>query len=151
MARTSITEINVKRPRNLTGEELESGVTAAHVIPVDEDGNVIGGTRPAIETIIDNATFSETIIGADIDFTKYQHAILTVKTGTATDSPTLTAALQVKDSNGNYITHTTLSPISTATTLIEEFYFLSAQTIRIVCTYGGSGNFATTTVELQMK
>lgn len=133
-----------------SGGVLGSTETPAAVTLYDSDSNPMG-TAPETSTTIDNATFSQTVTGEDIDFTGHQHAILTVKTGTATTSPTLSVALQVKDSNGNYITHTTLTTISTATTAIEEFYFLSAQTVRVVCTFGGSGNFATTTVELQMK
>lgn len=105
-----------------------------------------------VVTVIDNATFDQTVESEDIDFSKFQHAILTIKTGTATGSPTLTTSLQIKDSNGNYHTHTNLSPISTATTITpEEFFYLSAKDIRVVCTFGGSGSFATTTVELSMK
>lgn len=121
------------------------------VIPVNEDNQVIEPVQSAPITIIDNALFTETVTGADIDFKTYRHALLSIKTGTATDSPTMTVKLQIKDSNGNYIDHTTLSAINTATTVIEEFFYLSAETIRVICTYGGSGNFANTTVELRMK
>jgi hypothetical protein len=104
-----------------------------------------------VETVIDNATFSQTVESEDIDFSNHQHAILTVKTGTVTTTPILTVALKIKDSNGNYITHTTLTAIRNATTLIEEFFFLAAQTIQVVCTFEGSGSFASVTVELAMK
>jgi hypothetical protein len=148
--------IGKKGLRELKGDE--NGPT---VVPRNESGVVQSAgtaTDPVhnapisnVVTIIDNETFSETVTGADIDFSKYQHAILTIKTGTATGTPTLTVALQVKDSNGNYITHTTLTAISTATTTYEEFYYLSAQDIRVVNTHGGAGSFAAVTVELAMK
>lgn len=115
------------------------------------DGSITAPVDSGVATIIDNASFTETVEGADIDFSKYRHAILSIKTGTATTSPTLTVKIQIKDSNDNYIDHTTLTAISTATTVIEELFYLSAETIRVVCTFGGTGSFAATTVELTMK
>lgn len=107
--------------------------------------------KSKVLTVVNNATFSATVTGPDMDLTDYSNILITVKTGTATTSPTLDVAFFVKDTNGNYIRHTSLTQITTATTGYEEVYGLAGRTGRIVCTYGGSGNFATTTVEATMS
>ena len=104
--------------------------------------------RSKVVTVVNNATFSQTVTGADISMKEYNNFILTYKTGTATNSPTMDIVVQVKDSVGNYITHTSLTQVTTASSGYEEIFGLSADTIRVVCTYGGTGSFATTTVEL---
>lgn len=135
---------------NILNKVFDSVRNGIKVVLVDENGPIkLVDSAPV--TVIDNASFSETVEGADIDFKKYRHALLSIKTGAATSNPTMTVKLQIKDSNNNYIDHTTLTAISTATSVIEEFFYLSAETIRVVCTHSGSGNFAETTVELTMK
>ena len=104
--------------------------------------------------IINNATFNQTVTGADIDVSSYRDFVVTYKTGTATNSPTMVISLQNKDGNNNYIIDSDYvsSTITTATSGVGFKGFLEAYgTIRIVCTYGGTGSFATTTVELQLK
>lgn len=64
MTRASITEINLEKPRNLTGEELESGVTAAHVIPVTSTG----GSTGSLKIVTDD------IVPADLTLNAYEFA-----------------------------------------------------------------------------
>lgn len=107
--------------------------------------------NPTVSTIINNATFSATVTGSDIDLTNYSNLIITYKTGTRTGTATMDISFQVKDSVGNYITHTSLTQVASATSGYEEIYGLAHRTGRIVCTFGGTDNFATTTVEVTMS
>lgn len=104
--------------------------------------------RSKVFTIINNATFSATVTGADMDLKEFSNLIITYKLGVESDAGTMDIVFQVKDSVGNYITHTSLAQITAAGSGYEEIYGLSADTGRVVCTFGGSGNFATTTVEV---
>ena len=106
--------------------------------------------RNKVITIINNATYSATVTGTDMDLREFNNLIITYKTGTRTGTATMDIAFQVKDSNGNYITHTSLLQVASASTGYEEVYGLAASTGRIVCTFGGSNNFATTTVEVTL-
>lgn len=99
--------------------------------------------------IIDDATFSTTVSSTDIDVSNVKNGLLTVSVGTMTTTPSLTAKIQVKDSNENYIDYLTLPVVTTSsTTTFDEFFNLAAKTIKVVCTYAGTGNFANVTVEL---
>jgi hypothetical protein len=106
--------------------------------------------RNKVVTIINNASFSATVTGDDIDLREWKNILLTYKTGTRSSTATLDIVFQVKDSAGNYITHTVLQQVTSATSGYEEIFDLAASTGRIVCTYGGSGNYATTTVEVTL-
>lgn len=104
--------------------------------------------RTKVVTVVNNATFSATVTSADIDIKEYDNLIITYKTGTRTGTATMDIKLQVKDSVGNYIDHTTLTQVASATSGYEEVFGLAHTTCRVVCTFGGTDNFATTTVEV---
>lgn len=105
-------------------------------------------------TIINNATFSATVTGADMDLTNYSNALITYKTGAETGTAALDIKFQTKDSVGNYIDHTVIAQITSATSGFEEIMFFAGRTGRIVCTYTGANPandyFATTTVEVTL-
>lgn len=67
MTRASITEINLEKPRNVTGEELDGGVTAAHVMQVDESGGVLGGS-----TIGNLKIVTDDIVSGDLSTNAYE-------------------------------------------------------------------------------
>jgi hypothetical protein len=122
------------------------------VVLVDANGKIATNATlqkgTLVSTTVNNATFSATVTGSDIDLSNYSNIIITYKTGADSDAATMDISFQIKDTAGNYITHTTIPQITTATTGYEEIFGLAHKTGRVVCTYGGSGNFATTTVEL---
>lgn len=107
-----------------------------------------------VSKVINNATFSQTVTGAEIDITDYNNFIVTYKTGTKTSSPTLDIKLQIKDANDNWIDDAdyVATQITTATSGVAfKGYLEAVSTVRIVCTYGGTGNFAETSVIFQAK
>lgn len=102
-------------------------------------------------TVINNADFTETVSSAEIDLIAYKNLIIMVKAGAKTDSPTMDVKFQIRDSNNNWYDHTTFTQITDASKAIKEISNLSARYGKIVCTYGGTGKLAATTVELQAK
>jgi hypothetical protein len=110
--------------------------------------------RQTTSTVIDNLTFSGTVTSGTIDVSKYESFVVTYVTGAKTNSPSLVISLKVLDSNSNAITdpdYVTL-PITTSTSGIAFKGFLEAYSnIQIVCSFSGTGSFAGTTVEIQMK
>jgi hypothetical protein len=106
--------------------------------------------RNKVIKIIDNATVSSTVVSPDIDMREFANMLITYAVTGISSTPTMDIVFQIKDSNGNYITHTVLQQITAISSGYEEIFDLAASTGRIVCTYGGSGNFATTTVEVTL-
>lgn len=123
-----------------------------NTVLVDENG--IGIVKSSIVPIISNASFTANVNGAETDFKKYNNFIVTYKTGTKTGSPTLDIKLQYKGADGiwyddpDYVA----TQITAAGSGIAFKGFMEAHdTIRVVCTYGGSGDFAATYVTLRLK
>ena len=124
---------------------------------VDDDGRlVMGYTTPIdmvnvpdrrVTTIIDDDTFDATVESSDIDMTGYRNGLLTISLGDMTGTPTMTPSVEVKDSNGNYITFDSLPVMSSGSESAALSLYDLPDTVRVVCTYGGSGNFAGVTVE----
>lgn len=112
---------------------------------------MVGRRKPTTIIIINNASFTETVNSPDIDLSEYKNVLITYKTGTKTDTATMDVKLQVKNSKGVYIDHTSLTQITTASTGLKEIKDVLAKTGRVVCTFGGAGNYATTTVEVELK
>jgi hypothetical protein len=115
--------------------------------------NVKTMKRSKVVTIINNATFNATVTGADMNLKEFSNALITYKTGVETGAATLDIKFQVKDSVGNYIDHTVLSQITSASSGFEELVLFAGDMGRIVCTYGGTpanDYFATTTVEITL-
>jgi hypothetical protein len=145
------------RPRLQTGETLPDGSTVSHVVVKNESGGVLGSTEtPAavvnvpdrrVTTIIDDASFTETVTSSDIDMEGYRNAILTVVLGANSDAATMAVSVEVKDSNGNYITFDSLPVMSAGSESAALSLYDLPDTVRVVCTYGGTGNFAGVTVE----
>lgn len=100
-----------------------------------------------VDTIIDNATFDATVVSSDIDMTGYRNGLLTISLGAMNGTPTMTPSVEVKDSNGNYIPYDTLPVMSAGSESAALSLYDLPDTVRVVCTYGGSGNFAGVTVE----
>ncbi|MGI6483883.1 MAG: hypothetical protein ACOX08_11550 [Methanobacterium sp.] len=124
---------------------------------VDDDGRlVVGNTTPIdmvnvpdrrVTTIIDDDTFDATVESSDIDMTGYRNGLLTISLGDMTGTPTMTPSVEVKDSNGNYIPYDTLPVMNAGNTSVSWSFYDLPDTVRVVCTYGGTGNFAGVTVE----
>ena len=100
-----------------------------------------------VDKIIDNATFDATVTSSDIDMTGYRNGLLTISLGAMTGTPTMTPSVEVKDSNGNYITFDSLPVMSSGSEGAVLSLYDLPDTVRVVCTYGGTGNFAGVTVE----
>jgi hypothetical protein len=100
-----------------------------------------------VDTIIDNETFDATVVSSDIDMTGYRNGLLTISLGDMTGTPTMTPSVEVKDSNGNYITFDSLPVMSAGSESAALSLYDLPDTVRVVCTYGGTGNFAGVTVE----
>lgn len=104
------------------------------------------------EPVINNATFNTTVTGPDMDIGSFDKVGIYVTAGTKTLSPTLDITLQVKDpTTGHYTAHTTMTQITTAGDYMKEISQVAAETGRIVCTYGGTGNYANTYVTVALK
>ncbi|MBZ2167023.1 hypothetical protein [Methanobacterium spitsbergense] len=131
--------------------------TGAHIYYKDEDGKghniplqgkdgaafVIDIPNKIVHTIIDNDTFDETVESEDIDLSLVKKGIITIVTGTVTDTCTMDVSLQIKDSNNNYMDYLDfIAPVDTLD------YTSIPKTGRIVCTKGGNGSIAGVTVEL---
>jgi len=109
-----------------------------------------GGKTVSSSTLINNASFTTTVTGSDLNLSGVRNGIITVVLGAKTNSPTITVKLQVKDSNNNYIDYLTLPTMTNGSeSAYEEFYDLPFQTGRLVAVFGGSGSFAGVTVEMQ--
>lgn len=146
------------------------------VVQCDEDGNVLGDMELLLDTIkddvaiikgamgvsetpkfveiIDAAAFTQTVTSEEIDFSEFSNFIVSYKTGALTDSPTMVIKLQFKTPNGDWIDDSDYvsSTISTATQNVAfKGYMEAYSAIRIVCTFGGSGNFADTSVAIELK
>ena len=119
-------EVEVKNTNpidvNVTNPELGGGA-----------GGTLTPQEPLTQTIISNGTFTETLNSEDIDFKKYNHVIITVKTGTPTGTPTMSVKLNIKDTQENKFLHTTLPTINSNTAILEEVFYLSAHTIQVEC------------------
>lgn len=104
-------------------------------------------------TIINNADFTQTVTGSDINLEGYNKGTITIKTGTETGTVTLDAKLQVKDSNGNYIDHTAATQVTTESASLKNITDINALVGRVVVTWGGGAaeKFAATTVELTLS
>jgi hypothetical protein len=117
-----------------------------HNIPLQgKDGAafVIDTPNKIVHTIIDNDTFDETVESEDIDLSLVKKGVITIVTGTVTDTCTLNVKLQIKDSNNNYIDYLDfVAPVDTLD------YATIPKTGRIVCTKTGNGSIAAVTVEL---
>lgn len=103
--------------------------------------------------IIDNANFTATVTGSDIDLEGFNKGTITIKTGTETGACTLDAKLQVKDSNGNYIDHTSATQVTSESTSLKNITDINALFGRVVVTWGGGvgDKYAATTVELTLS
>lgn len=106
--------------------------------------------KPLRSTTINNANFTATVTGADLDIAGYTQATIYIKAGTETGTCTLDAKLQVKDSNGNYIDHTAATQITAAGSSLTHITNINALIGRVVVTWsGGEGEkYAGTTVEI---
>jgi hypothetical protein len=108
----------------------------------------------SVVKVIDNATFNATITSADIDFSEYTNFNVTYKTGTVTTTPTMTLSFKFKGADGLYHADPDYPDVvvSTATEGIAWKGMMEAYNIlQIVCTFGGTGNFAGSSVALRMK
>ena len=145
------------RPRLQTGETLPDGSTVSHVMVKNESGGVLGSTETPIgmvnvpdrrvTTIIDDDTFDETVESSDIDMTGYRNGLLTISLGARTGTPTMTPSVEVKDSNGNYITFDTLPVMSASNESVSWSFYDLPDTVRVVCTLASTTSFADVTVE----
>lgn len=129
--------------RRLKGDTVGPYVVVGNTTPLDVEQNIIRDNT----LIIDAASFTETVTSPDIDMEGYRNAILTVVLGANSDAATMTVSVEVKDSNGNYITFDSLPVMNSGNEGAVLSLYDLPDTVRVVCTYGGSGNFADVTVE----
>lgn len=101
--------------------------------------------------VINNATFDADEESEDIHVQFDSKILVTVVAGTKTGSPTMDVKIQVKDSNDNYIDHTSFTQITAAGSALKELSNFAGKTIRVLADHGGSGSFANTTIEVQHK
>lgn len=105
--------------------------------------------------IIDNTTITATNTPSDIDFSQYNNFVVTYKLGAGEGgTPTLTITLRVKDSNDNVISDTdyaTSALAASSSGIAFKGYMESYGTIQVLCTLGGTGTFAASTVAIEMK
>ena len=131
------------RPNEVDGNNMGPYVVVGNTTPLDVEQNIIRGNT----LIINDASFTETVTSSDIDMEGYRNAILTVVLGANSDAATMAVSVEVKDSNGNYITFDSLPVMSSGSESAALSLYDLPDTVRVVCTYGGSGNFAGVTVE----
>ena len=101
--------------------------------------------------VISNATFDQSVQGVEIPFKDVNDALVTIKVGTPTNSPTIVVKVQINDGDGNWIDYDATSVISSATTTYLEIFDCMAPAIRVVATYGGSGSFANVNIKIHTK
>jgi hypothetical protein len=108
-----------------------------------------------VTKIIDNATFNATVNSPEINLKGFSNFNVTYVLGTATGSPTIAIKLQYKDIDGLWYDDPdySLTAISTGSTSGIAFKgFMEAyDTVRVVCTFGGSGSFAGVSVAFRAK
>jgi len=108
-----------------------------------------------VTKVIDNATFNATVLGQDINLKGFSNFNVTYNIGTATGSPTIAIKLQYKGINGQWYDDpdyslTALSAGSTSGIAFKGF-MEAYDTVRVVCTYTGSGSFAGVSVAFRAK
>ena len=131
------------RPNEVDGNNMGPYVVVGNTTPID----MVNVPDRRVTTIIDAASFTETVTSSDIDMEGYRNAILTVVLGANSDAATMAVSVEVKDSNGNYITFDSLPVMSSGSESAALSLYDLPDTVRVVCTYGGTGNFAGVTVE----
>jgi hypothetical protein len=107
-----------------------------------------------VTKIIDNATFNATVNSPEINLKGFSNFNVTYVLGTATGSPTIAIKLQYKDIDGLWYDDPdySLAALSAAGSGIAFKGFMEAyDTVRVVCTYGGSGSFAGVSVAFRAK
>ena len=105
--------------------------------------------------IINNATFNGTVTSPVLSNDGRVVWVLIVRTGAVTTTPTLTPAVNVSVDGVNFVqAGPAITAISTASTNRYVYAVNSTQgpiaepSIQVVCTFGGSGSFANTSVDL---
>lgn len=145
----------------LTSGDAKFQIVNEDSIPVnqgalDKDTDDISTYKAhSIVKIIDNATITQTNTPADIDFSQYNNFVVTYNLGAgAGGTPTLTITLRFKDSNGNVIAdadYATSALAASSSGIAFKGYMESYGTIQVLCTLGGTGTFAASTVAIEMK
>lgn len=145
----------------LTSGDAKFQIVNEDSIPVnqgalDKDTDDISTYKAhSIVEIIDNATITQTNTPADIDFSQYNNFVVTYNLGAgAGGTPTLTITLRFKDSNGNVIAdadYATSALAASSSGIAFKGYMESYGTIQVLCTLGGTGTFAASTVAIEMK
>lgn len=107
------------------------------------------------ETIINNATFTATVTSPVYTNDGRAAWVLVSKVGAMTTTPTLTTAIQASFDGVNFYTVDTQTAISSANGVQRTVYSQASGKgpilepfVQVVVTFGGSGNFANTTVAL---
>jgi len=105
--------------------------------------------------IISNAAFTTTVTSNPIRMDEMDKICLLVVAGTVSGgSPTMDCKLQYKEPNSGLwcdVVGATLPQITAAGNFAKDFTNISARMIRVVCTYGGTGQFASTYVTTMSK
>ena len=113
-----------------------------------------------VVTVVDNIALtvpaeetSYVVTGADIDIADFATGMLLITAGSETATATLDVVFQVKDSNGNYYTHTSATQVTQAGSSVKAIAQLDGETGRVVVTLGDAAAdaFAGVTVELVLK
>lgn len=115
------------------------------------------GTR--VENIINNATFSATVTSGPIQNDGRAVWAVDTITGAVTTSPTLAITVNVSVDKTNWVSAGTGATLSTQTSQrltfgqggtgsAPNFQAITEPWIEVVATFGGSGNFANTIVNL---
>lgn len=107
------------------------------------------------EQIVNNASFTATVTSNPIANDGRLSWVLVIRTGAITTTPTLTASIQGSMDGVTYYTIATLSAINSANA-VQRTVFSPNSTqgplvepfLKVVLTFGGSGNFAATYADL---
>lgn len=107
------------------------------------------------ELVINNATFTATVTSPVYTNDGRAAWVLVSKVGAMTTTPTLTTAIQASFDGVNFYTIDTQTAISSANGVQRTVYSQASSKgpilepfVQVVVTFGGSGNFANTTVAL---
>ena len=131
------------RPNEVEGNNMGPYVVVGNTTPI----GMVNVPDRRVTTIIDDDTFDATVVSSDIDMTGYRNGLLTISLGAMNGTPTMTPSVEVKDSNGNYITFDTLPVMSASNESVSWSFYDLPDTVRVVCTLASTTSFADVTVE----